>query len=285
MAKQTFTSGQVLSAAQMTSLQQTAMGGGSATPKTASYVLVAADAGTVIQMNSASATTITVNTSLFAAGDSVQIINIGAGVCTITAGTATVTTAGTLALSQWAGGELYFSSTSASIFRGATAAAASGGMTEIASGSLTGTTVVISSIPTTYNSLRLVVRNFKPIVDNCNMRMRFNNDSTANRHLADSSSTGVSTRAFDATFSSISYSADNTSASGLAIVDIPDYANTTTWKTAFCFSAVNSGTSATTANAYWNMQGYNQTGAITSLGLFEEGSGFTSGTYILYGVK
>ena len=67
-------------------------------------------------MNSASPTTITVNTSLFSAGDSVQIQNIGAGVCTITAGTATVTTAGSLILSQWEGGTLYFTSTSASIF-------------------------------------------------------------------------------------------------------------------------------------------------------------------------
>jgi len=51
----------------MTSLQQTAMGGGSATAKTASYVLVAADAGTTVAMNAAGATTITVNTGLFAA--------------------------------------------------------------------------------------------------------------------------------------------------------------------------------------------------------------------------
>jgi len=84
--------------------------------KTASYVLVAADAGTVIQMNSASSTTITVNTALFSAGDSVQIQNIGAGVCTITAGTATVNTAGSLALSQWEGGFLYFTSASSAIF-------------------------------------------------------------------------------------------------------------------------------------------------------------------------
>jgi len=164
------------------------------------------------------------------------------------------------------------------------AAPAAGGMTEIASGTLSSTLVLISSIPTTYNSLRLVVRNFKPITDNCNMRMRFNNDSTASRHLADSSSTGAE-RAFNATFSPISYSADNASAEGTAIVDIPDYANTTTWKSAFIFSLVNSGTTSTAANAYWNMQGYNQTSAITSLGLLAEGSGFTSGTYILYGVK
>lgn len=116
MAKQTFTTGQVLTAAQMTSLQQTAMGGGSPSTKTASYVLTAADAGTVIQMNSASATTITVNTSLFAAGDSVQIQNIGAGVCTITAGTATVNSAGTLGVTQYDGGFLYFSSASSAIW-------------------------------------------------------------------------------------------------------------------------------------------------------------------------
>jgi hypothetical protein len=116
MAKQTFTSGQVLTAAQMTSLQQTAMLGGDASAKVASYVLTAADAGTAISMSNGSATTITVNTGLFAAGDTVTIINLGAGVCTITAGTATVTTSGSLALSQNQGGVLRFTSASAAIF-------------------------------------------------------------------------------------------------------------------------------------------------------------------------
>jgi len=116
VSKQTFTVGQVLTAAQMTSLQQTAMGGGSTTAKTASYVLVAADAGTVVQMNAAGTTTITVNTALFAAGDSVQIQNIGAGVCTVTAGTATVNTSATLALKQYDAGTLYFNTTSAAFF-------------------------------------------------------------------------------------------------------------------------------------------------------------------------
>lgn len=116
MAKQTFTTGQVLTAAQMTSLQQTAMGGGSTTAKTTSYVLTAADAGTVVAMNAAGATTITVNTGLFSAGDTVFIQNWGAGTCTVTAGTATVTTHGSLALGQWEGGTLYFTSASAAIF-------------------------------------------------------------------------------------------------------------------------------------------------------------------------
>jgi hypothetical protein len=116
MAKQTFTTGQVLTAAQMTSLQQTAMLGGAASAKVASYVLVAADAGDAITMSNAGATTITVNTGLFATGDIVTIINIGAGACTITAGTATVTTSGSLVLAQNQGGVLRFTSPSEAIF-------------------------------------------------------------------------------------------------------------------------------------------------------------------------
>jgi len=100
----------------MLDLQQTALGGGAFTAKTISYVLVAADAGTTVAMNAAGSTTITVNSSLFAAGDRVFIQNIGAGVCTITAGTATVATSGSLVLAQNQGGELNFTSASAAIF-------------------------------------------------------------------------------------------------------------------------------------------------------------------------
>jgi hypothetical protein len=116
MAKQNFTTGQILTANQMLDLQQTAMGGGAATAKTASYVLVAADAGSTVAMNAAGATTITVNTALFAAGDTVFIQNLGAGLCTVTAGTATVSTAGSLILPQYDAGILYFTSASNAIF-------------------------------------------------------------------------------------------------------------------------------------------------------------------------
>jgi hypothetical protein len=132
MAKQTFTTGQVLTAAQMTSLQQTAMLGGAASAKTASYTLVAADAGTAISMSNAGATTITVNTALFAAGDTVHITNLGAGVCTITAGTATVNSSASLALAQYESGFLDFTSASAAIFvKGAGAAGGASGLTVV----------------------------------------------------------------------------------------------------------------------------------------------------------
>jgi len=159
MAKQTFTTGQVLSAAQMTSLQQTAMGGGSTTAKTASYTLVAADAGTVIQMNSAIATTITVNTALFAAGDTVQIQNIGAGVCTVTAGTATVNTAGSLALTQYEGGSLYFNTTSAALFFDYVQAASASGLTFITGTSFSAVSSVSlpnSTFSSTYTNYKII---------------------------------------------------------------------------------------------------------------------------------
>jgi len=115
MAIQDFTAGQVLTAAQMDSLQANDYNWTVST-KTASYVLVAADKGTRVVMNSASATTITVNDSLFSAGDILWIQNINTGTCTIQAGSCTVNTAGSLALTQWQGGTLYFTSASAAIF-------------------------------------------------------------------------------------------------------------------------------------------------------------------------
>lgn len=115
MAKQTFTAGQVLTATQMNNLQANDYNW-TTSAQTASYVLVAANAGQTVTMTNAGATTITVNTGLFTAGDRVNILNLGAGTCTITAGTATVNTAGSLALPQYASGTLWFSSASAAIF-------------------------------------------------------------------------------------------------------------------------------------------------------------------------
>ena len=125
MALQTFTAGQVLTAAQVTALQANDYNQTVST-KTDSYTLVAADKGTRVVMNKATATTITVNTSLFSAGDTLWIHNVGAGVCTITAGTATVSTSGSLALAQNAGGTLYFTSAGVAIFFPTVASSAQG---------------------------------------------------------------------------------------------------------------------------------------------------------------
>lgn len=115
MAKQSFSIGQVLEAADMTQLQANDYNWTVST-KTANYTLAAADKGTRIVMNSASPQTVTVDDAVFDAGDVVWIHNINTGTCTVTAGTATVNTAGSLALAQWEGGVLYFTSAASAIF-------------------------------------------------------------------------------------------------------------------------------------------------------------------------
>ena len=54
--------------------------------KTASYTLVAGDNGKMIEMNVATANTLTINSSLFSAGNQILISQYGAGQTTITAG-------------------------------------------------------------------------------------------------------------------------------------------------------------------------------------------------------
>jgi hypothetical protein len=90
---------------------------------------------------------------LFAAGDTVTVVNLGAGVCTVTAGTATVSTSGSLVLAQNQGGILYFTSASAALFL-QFATPASGDIegvtagTGISGGGTSGTVTITNSMAT-----------------------------------------------------------------------------------------------------------------------------------------
>jgi hypothetical protein len=93
-------------------------------------------------MNAAGSTTVTVNTSLFAAGDTLVIQNIGAGVTTVTAGTATVSSAGPLTIPQYGSGTLYFTSAGVSLWFPSAGPAASSGLTLISKQTVSATTQV-----------------------------------------------------------------------------------------------------------------------------------------------
>jgi hypothetical protein len=144
MSIQTFTAAQVLTAAQMNTLQANDYNQTVST-KTASYTLVAADKGTRVVMNVASSNIVTVNTSLFSAGDTLVIQNIGAGVTTVTAGTATVSSAGPLTISQYGSGTLYFTSAGVSLFFPSAGPTASSGLTLVTSNTLSGSSVTFSN--------------------------------------------------------------------------------------------------------------------------------------------
>ena len=158
MALTTFTSGQVLTAAQLNAVQANDYNQTVST-KTASYTLVAADKGTRVVMNVASANTVTVNTSLFSAGDTLVIQNIGAGTTTVTAGTATVSTAGSLAIPQNGSGILYFTSAGVSIFYPSAGPPATSGLTFIKEGSFSAVSqgTVTDCFSSAYDNYRVIL--------------------------------------------------------------------------------------------------------------------------------
>ena len=159
MSKQVFVADTILTASAMNTLQGNDYNQ-TVNTSTTSYVLVASDVGTRRVMNAAGSTTITVNTSLFAAGDTLFIQNIGAGTCTITAGTATVSTTGSLALAQYGGGTLYFTSAGVSVFQANGVAASASALTLISTTTI-GTTVssvtVSGVFSSTYDNYKIII--------------------------------------------------------------------------------------------------------------------------------
>jgi hypothetical protein len=87
MAKQTFTAGQVLTAAQVNTLNANAGWNLDTNTQTGTtYTLVAGDVGEYVTLNNASPITLTVPNSVFTAGDTVNLVQLGAGQVTIAAG-------------------------------------------------------------------------------------------------------------------------------------------------------------------------------------------------------
>jgi len=165
------------------------------------------------------------------------------------------------------------------------AAPASGGMTLISTTTLTGASVTLSSIPQTYNNLRLVCQNFKPASDGQQGRMYINNDSGANRYRNIQAFTS-SASTYNITYvDPVFASNDNSVATGLSIIDIPDYTNAATWKIVESKTLGVNETTTTNHNFTYTISLYNQTTAITSLVFFTSSGNFTSGTLLLYGVK
>jgi len=163
------------------------------------------------------------------------------------------------------------------------ATSSSGGMTLLSTTTLTGASVTVSSISQDYKHLQLVIRNFLPATDNTFLNMRINSD-TATRYV----NVGVSADNNSYTDTSMRlmvYQSDNAVATGLTIIDLFDYTNTTTWKMANSQSFTNNATTSTNFNWALNNAFYNQIDAISSLTFLCNSGNMTSGTALLYGVK
>jgi hypothetical protein len=162
------------------------------------------------------------------------------------------------------------------------AAPAAGGMTVIASGSLTSSEVSITSIPGTYNDLQLMVLAFNPDSSD-ELRLRINNNTGSvysGRNLTAAAGGFVNTEIF----ASPAQFGGGTSRF-LGTYFMPQYANTTTWKNINCWSMTN-GDGSGGVSYDQRTAATNQTAAVTSIQI-RTGGGitFSGGTYILYGVK
>lgn len=162
--------------------------------------------------------------------------------------------------------------------------AASGGMTLISTTTLSGASVVLSSIPQTYKQLQLIIRNYLPVNSNALLRMRYNG-STTNQYNSNDLGVSQGNATFGISYAMIGQDGNsNTVSQQFSWVNIPDYTNTTTWKYNTAFAIANNSTTTTNVQigSYYGI--WNQTSAITSITLSPASGNFTSGTVLLYGV-
>jgi len=164
------------------------------------------------------------------------------------------------------------------------ATAASGGMTQLASGTLSGASVTISSISGSYQDLLLVITNRVNATAGRAGVIRLNGDSGTNYTMAtiysQDAAAGITTpdqnfmrTSGDAVSSGSSYSQEN--------IRIYNYTNTSIHKIADIQAYANN-TSATIRNV---IGFYKSLSAITSITILAESGNLTSGNYVLYGVK
>ena len=163
---------------------------------------------------------------------------------------------------------------------------ASGGMTLLTSGSLTGASVTTSSLSGSYNSLRIVLRDFL-INSNGRIWLRVNGVSAAASY-ANYVFPDYGATTFGSDYIGVTVDIDSATSKNLAIIDIPDYANTSTFKMAQIDSIYVDNTNPSTHIGYVNSNNGLIKGiaAISTLTfLMTGGTSFTAGTYYVYGVK
>jgi len=159
----------------------------------------------------------------------------------------------------------------------------SGGMTSIATGSLSGASTSITSIAGTYKNLQLII-SAPAATSNFNLRIQFNTDTGSNyRHCLISNNSasivsGTGTSALITPDTLLSTGA----VYGFALV-IDDYASSSHWKHFVCNG--NGNTNTPIAFSSISVGGWASTSAITSIQILTSAGTFNGGTYTLYGVK
>jgi hypothetical protein len=167
------------------------------------------------------------------------------------------------------------------------ATAASGGMTSIASGSLSGGSLVLSSISGSYKNLQLVLRDYTATGSSV---LRWTADSVTtytylrNATTATSGSSQQTESALNDTYAYPNFDAFTTG-DNTFVLDIYDYADTTSFKLFNSTARVRSNLSGNPGQVVFASGSVNDTAAITSLTVALSANTYASGTYTLYGVN
>ena len=162
-----------------------------------------------------------------------------------------------------------------------------GGMTLISTTSLSGASILLSSIPSTYVHLQLIIKNFA-MTDRERVTIRMNDDSNASRHYwADTSNTANNNNilSYNATNFQVTGDADNAVTAGQTTINIFNYTDSTVRKLVSFISHSVSGVNTADFCALNGFGVYNQITAISSIRIANTGGNFSSGTALLYGVK
>jgi len=170
------------------------------------------------------------------------------------------------------------------------AAVASGGMTLISTTSLSGNAIALTSIPQTYNDLRIVISGASNGTGEDDITcLRFNNNSTANiyRRIAtgveDGTATSQANQGAQVRLSIQSINAGTTNS--LLVIDVPNYTSSTTNKVGFCLNSYTTGVTSTKRSEEVAFS-FDDTTAITRIDLLTLNAyNWDNGTVYLYGVK
>jgi hypothetical protein len=166
--------------------------------------------------------------------------------------------------------------------------AGGGGMTSIASGSLSGTSVTLSSIAGTYKNLQLILNDFT-FSSGTGNNVKLTANSITNYSLAylySNTNGGALQSLYEQGITQI-YTFFNslaqTPTASTLVYNIFDYANTSAYKVINMTAQGDRGGGAQALGI--NFASVNATAAITSLTIGTNGANFSSGTYTLYGVQ
>jgi hypothetical protein len=167
----------------------------------------------------------------------------------------------------------------------ATPAGGGGGMTSIASGSLSGSSLDLTSISSSYNNLQLVLRGLNTS-NSVEITVRLNNISTSTYNglnLVNNAGTFESAGGVAQDKFFVTYYNTNTTTNGSLVFNIFDYTNTTSHKQVT--SQLNYNRDTPTVNSCFLTGACRTNNAIDRITISPSAGTWSSGTYILYGVK